>query len=296
MAGPRTFDPQRTPLADLFHEVLYTTLRIHQCPDAKAHVATVDALLANTRTVLAEERKLGEALIEGEVGISLRNSDLDEGVAGFKGVLLKKTAGKTDKPLYQRFFKNLPAHEVIRMSLRPQLALMEPWLGSLKAETDVELKDQGAALDKLVTAGKGALSAYDATVQAAVDFRLGKRLKLYTEVNATRQTLYGELCKLGKGGDWALAFFRAGKKRKEETALLTVAEAETRLAAAREQVTEAEADLAEARDRAAKAAAAATAAALLEQELKDAQHHQEELTRKIAALKGQLEHVKDRDE
>ena len=130
-------------------------------------------------------------------------------------------------------------------------------------------------------------------MQRVGDFRLGKRLKLYTDVNATRQTLYGELCKLGKGTEWATTFFRLGKRRKEETALLTVAEAEARLAAAKDQVTEAETELAEAKQREAKAAATATAAALLEQELKDAQHRQDDLQRKIAALKGQLDHLKE---
>jgi len=238
--------------------------------------------------LVAEERKLEDAYIEGEVAVSLRNADLDAGVTDFRGVLLKKTRGKTDAPLFQRFFAGRTASDVIRMSLRPELDLVSPWVASLKAETDPELKDQGTALEKLVTAGRAAISQYDAAAQALRDFRSGSRRKLFGDANTTRQTVYAELTKLGRTPDWVLSFFRPGRKRADGPAVLTLLDAQAAVAAAQAALREAEAQLAEAQERENKEAAEAAAREAVRKELAEAERQAAEAQRKVAELRQRV--------
>ena len=75
-----------------------------------------------------------------------------------------------------------------------------------------------------------------------------------------RQELYADLYRIGKSDrEWALSFFRPGKSSSRDVVrMLTVAEAQTELAAAQKAVAAAQAELteAQARDMAAQAAKA----------------------------------------
>ena len=288
MAGPRYLDPERLSLEDLYYEALFSALRLRNAPEAKALVAAGDKLLDDVRKAMESERKLHEALIDAEVGMSLRNNELDAGVTTFKAVLLKKTGGSTEGALYQRFFAGRQPHEIIRLSLRPQLPICEPWVASLAADPDKELQEQGTALGKLVQAGKDAVAKADAATQALRDFRAGARAALFETANAERRSLMGELAKLKKPKEWVNSFFLAGRQRRDE-GLPSVQTAQAAVVAAQVALVAAQKELQAAQQREADAAKQQADRDALQKELLTAKKQQEELKRRIAALEDELD-------
>ena len=242
MAGPRLLDSERMSLSDLYSEVLYTTMRLHHAPEAKALVAAADKQLGEVERVVGVDLTLQTKLVDGEVQVDWRNYDLDAWLGYFRGVLGTKRGGRPGQTLFDRFFHDKTPSEVIRMALRPELQVVTPWVASLKAETDAELKKQGSELEALVTAGADAVAAEDAATQAVRDFRAGQRLQLFDDINAWRQSLHGELSTLGKPREWAQSFFRPGRRRRVMPEL-TLLQAQSVVAALRAELTEAEADL-----------------------------------------------------
>ncbi len=288
MGGPRFLDPDRLSLSDLYFEWLYTTLRIRHAPEAKALVTDADKLLADVGRVMAVERAHEEAVIDGEVAVDWRNYDLDQGVGHFRNLLAVKRGGRPGQELFDRFFRNKAPHEVIRLALRPELALVGPWVASLKADPDIDLNAQGTALGSLVDAGNDAVAAQDSALQAVRDFRAGARRKLFDDVNAARQATHGELSKLGKPKEWVASFFRPGRRRRENPAL-TLAEAHAMLAAAQAELAEAQAVVEEVKKRDEEAALKAADRAKKQQALEEAQRQDAELKRRIAELQNELE-------
>jgi hypothetical protein len=288
MAGPRFLDPDRLSLTDLYFEWLYTTLRIRRAPEAKALVADADKLLTDIERVLGVERTHEEAVVDGEVAVDWRNFDLDAGVGHFRNVLAVKRGGRPGQELFDRFFRNKAPHEVIRLALRPELALVGPWVASLKADADIDLSAQGMALGKLVDAGVDAVAVQDRALQAMRDFRAGPRLRIFEEVNAARQSVHGEISKLGQPKEWVASFFRPARRRRENPAL-TLVEAQAQLAEAQAQLAEAQAAVEEVKKREEEAALKAADRAKKQQALEEAQRQDAELKRRIAELQHELE-------
>ena len=288
MAGPRFLDPDRLSLSELYFEWLYTTLRIRHAPEAKALVTDADKLLQEVERVMTVERAHEEAVIDGEVAVDWRNYDLDAAVGHFRNLLSVKRGGRPGQELFDRFFRNKAPHEVIRMALRPELALVGPWVASLKADTDIDLSAQGTVLGKLVDAGNDAVAAQDGALQAVRDFRAGPRRKLFDDVNAARQAANGELSKLGKPKEWVGSFFRPGRRRRDNPAL-TLVEAQALLAAAQAELSEAQAAVEEVKKREEEAALKAEGRAKKQQALEAAQRQDAELKRRIAELQHELE-------
>jgi hypothetical protein len=288
MAGPRYLDPERLSLYDLYLELLYTALRIRYAPEAKALVPVSDKLLADAQNLLIVERQHDEGVVEGEVAVDWRNYDIDVGVGFFRDLLAVKPQGKPGQELFQRFFAGRAAHEVIRMALRPELALVGPWVPSLKAETDIDLAAQGSALEKLVAAGEDAVATQDRALQARRDFDAGPRSKLFENANATRQSLHGELSKLGKPKEWVQSFFRVSKPRRKNP-IMTLAAAEAELSAAQAQLVEKQAQLEEVKSRDQSAAAQAAEREKKQKALAEAKKQDAELKRRIAELEDDLD-------
>ena len=288
MSAPRKLDAERTPLEDLVAEALFTKLMVRNTPEAKAHSAAADKLHGDAEGQLTKEQTLYAALLDAEVRVVIGNRVLDEWVVGFRGLLESKRASGTD--LFDRFFGRRRPSEVIRLALGAELAVVEPWIESLKADADAELKAQGAALDKAVTAGKAALGAHKAARQAIRDFRSGPRAALFEQVNSGRAALFGDLRELDKGkrdADWAESFFRPSR-RPDEPEEPTVAEAAAALETQRAALQAAEARLAEAQQREALAQAAAVAREAKEKERDAARKEMAALRSRLAALEEEL--------
>lgn len=288
MAGPRYLDPERLPLKDLCFELLYTALRLRNTPAAKALVAVSDKLLEDARKLLTYEAQLDEAVIEAEVAVDWRRSDLNAGVTLFAGILAVKPLGKSGQPLFERFFAGKAPHEVRYLALRPALRIVQPWVASLKAESEPDLASQGRALEKLVDAGQGAVAAQDLALQGKRDFVAGPRRQLFEEANATRQGLHGELHKLGNAREWVASFFRV-PRRITKRPPLTLAAAQAEVAQAQNALTEAQAQLEAVRSRDAAAAAQAAEREKKQQALSAAKQQNAELKRRIAELEDELE-------
>lgn len=286
MAGPRVLDPDRISTAELVEEALFLAIRVRQSPEAKGLVPLAEGLLTDARAGLAAEDKLRERLIEAEAGVLLRNIDLDTAVTDHRGVIQKKTRGKTDHKLYLRFYGSLTPHAIIKLGLRNQLPIVEPWVESCKRDPDPDLVDLGKSLEKAVGAGKDAVLAEDSAVQALRDFRADKRLKLFDAHNVGRRTIWAELTKLGLAVEFAMSFFRP-LSRRGRRAELTLADAEAAVVDAQERLKGAQADLAAAHERAAQATAASTARDEAKRALAAAEVEAQALARRIAALRGQ---------
>jgi hypothetical protein len=288
MATPKKLDVERTPLEVLVEEALFTKLMIRNTPEAKAQVAAADKLHGDAEAQLTKERALYAARLEAEVRIVIGNRVLDEWVTAFRGLLESKRASGVD--LFGRFFGSRRPSDVIRMALASEITVVEPWIESLKADADAELKAQGAALEKVVAAGKAALSAHKAARQAIKDFRSGPRAALFEQVNGGRAALFGALRELDKGKadeDWAESFFRPSR-RPEEPDEPTVAEATAELETQRAALKAAEARLAEAQQREALAQAAAAAREAKEKERDAARKEMAALRSRLAVLEEEL--------
>ncbi|MFO0573269.1 MAG: hypothetical protein U1A78_04655 [Polyangia bacterium] len=289
MGSPRKLDGERIPLEDLVEEVLFTKLMIRNTTESKAQVAAADKLHGDAEAQLTRERGLYTALLEAETRVAIGNRVLDEWVGAFRGLLeSKRASGGAD--LFGRFFGSRRPSEVIRMPLGAELALVEPWVESLKADADAELKAQGAALEKVVAAGSTALAAHKAARQALKDFRSGARAALFNQVNSGRAALFGALRELDKGrtdAAWAESFFRPSR-RPDEADEPTVAEANAQLETQRAALKAAEARLAEAQQREALAQAELAAREAKEKERDAARKELMALRDRLAELEAQL--------
>ncbi|MBL9009161.1 MAG: hypothetical protein JNJ46_33180 [Myxococcales bacterium] len=288
MAGPRTLDPDRMPLRELVDECLYTAVRIRQSPLAKAQLALAESLLADARAGLAIEAKLTERQIEADAGIALRNLDLDAAVTEHKSVIARLTRGKTEHTLYQRFYGGLSPHALIRLGLRAELAIVEPWIESLKRDPDPALSALATPLGQAVKEGRDAVAAQDQVIQALRDFRADKRAKLFDTVNAGRRTLWAALGALDQGPDFALSFFRVGGSRSRGQTL-SLAAAEEAVAAARAQLAEAEEDRAAAKRQADEEAAQEAARQDAARALSQAEAEAQALKQRIEMLRAAAE-------
>lgn len=285
MAGPRNLDADRVSLRELVDETLYTAVRVRQSPEAKPQLALAESLLTNARAGLALEDKLSESLIEADAGVILRNLDLDGFVVEHRGVVQRKTRGKTEHKLYQRFYGSLTPHAIIRLGLRSELPVIEPWLESLKRDPDNDLQALATPLEKVLADGRKACEAQDHAVQAIRDYRAGKRAQLFESVNAGRRTIWAAISALPDGVDLASSLFRvsAGRPRAGE---LTLSVAEAAVATAESQLKEAQAQLAAVK--AQEHAAAAEAAARIEAQraLAEAEAQAAALAARIATLRA----------
>lgn len=288
MAGPRYLDPERISLKDLCFELLYTALRLRNTPTAKALVSDADKQLVEAQKQLAVEAQLDEAVIDAEVAVDWRRYDLNAGLTLFGGILATKPMGRSGQPLFERFFNGKALYEVRELALRSALRIVQPWIASLKAESDGDLVNQGAALEKLVSAAHDAVAAHERALQGKRDFLAGLRRQLFEEANASRQWLHGELHKLGSSREWVSGFFRIPRRTRKtplvtlESALADVAQAQAALESAQVQL-----DAVRSRD-----AAAVTQAAEREkkqQALTAAKQQTAELKRRIAELEQELD-------
>ena len=284
MAGPKTLDPDRMTTDELLREALFLALRIRQCPEAHAIEPRAQALLASARAGQQAEAALAERIVEAEAGVALRDGDLDLAVAEHRAVILRKTRGRTDAGLYQRFYRAMPPSDVVRLGLRSELAIVGPWVGSLLADGDPDLQALGRLLQQAVTAGEAAVAAHQGALQAMRDFRAGERPRLFAAQNLGRRTIWVELTRLSRGAEGARTFFRPSPKRAVRTEP-TVAEAEAAVGAAEAQLQGAQGALVEARARASAAAAAAEKRAAAQRDLAQAEAEAEALARRIAALR-----------
>lgn len=128
---------------------------------------------------------------------------------------------------------------------------MRDWVPVLAAAEQPPLVDIGARFAPLVDEADVAVADQKAVARRWVDFeKIGSRCKLIDDFNSLRYSLHADLCKLretpeGKGlpTDFADRFFSREHRPSTSTPAPTVAEVETRLQAARQQVAELEAQL-----------------------------------------------------
>lgn len=285
MAGPRTLNPDRCTTAELVEEALFLAIRVRQSPEAKALVPAAESMLTDARAGLAVEDKLRERLIEAEAALLLRDLDLDLVVIDHRGVIHKKTRGKTDHKLYQRFYSGLLPSQIIRLGLRSELPIVEPWVESCKRDPDPDLQDLGKTLEKAVSAGREAVAAEDLATQAMRDFRADKRAKLFDSISAGRRSVWAELTKLGHGAEFAASFFRSAPRRRRSE--LTLAEAESLVHGVEAQLKEAQAELAAAKSRADQLVASELRRREAQSALAAAEAQAQTLARQIATLRQQ---------
>lgn len=276
--GPRTL-PSRTTAEQLLSEVLFTTLRIRQAPDAKALITDADKHLAEVRAAVAKEQRLAEALIEAEVLVSLVDSDVDALVYELRTVIAKKSLVPAGLPLWDRFFPNQAPSEIAARALRSELPIVARWVDSLLADPDKDLQALGPPFSKAVAAAKDALDKQDKAVQAIRDFVSTERVALLEAADHVRHKQWVALSSLAKPPMWVDAFFRPGKNGNavKPLAPLTLAEAEAEVQAATQQLAELKAADQAARDKAAADAARARELAETDQKIAELSERAEKL-------------------
>lgn len=293
MAGMRNLDPDRLDLEELSDETLHTKLVIENTPESRALSPEADLVHADVTAMLGKEQKLRIARVAADVQVSLGNRRLDGLVAKLRSVVNQRTDGKTDHPLFRRFFARYRPSEVIRMSLATELPVVEAWLESLKSDPDAELAAIGAELAKAVSAGRAAILAQATARQAQRDFDAGERLSLFSQVNTGRSALFAALRKLQDDSAWLESFFRQAPRRSPEDreepgvteAQALVASKDAELAAARAQLV-----AAQQRETAAQAEAAARTERDRERDAK--KKELAALMARLAELEGDLKPVR----
>lgn len=256
MTGPRTL-PRRISLQDLAMEVFFTVTRLRNTTETETLTPAAEKVLAEVRAVRAVEEKLTEDIVTAEARVAVCNLQLDPLVYDLRAVIARLVSGVTTAPLWERYFKTETPSRTAARALRTELPIVAPWVSSLKAEAEADLRSLGAKFELAVTRGKEALDKEDEAHQAYLVFETGAELQIKEAVQSWRQELYVDLHRIGKGErDWALSFFRPGKSPSRDVVrMLTVPEAQTELAEAHKAVADAQKELAAAQAREAAAQA-----------------------------------------
>jgi hypothetical protein len=296
----RILDPERTTLEDLVTEIRYTLVRLRLHPQGSALVPRFEALLADAQAAFLQEMALRAALYEADVAIGWRDENIDIVVRMIASTILKIVGNERRDPLYQRYFGNQSPSEVTRPVLGKELETVRSWIESLAASPHEELKQLANLLEERVTAADVAVEAQRDRRQQLDDFRLlGARQRIFERANAERKEAYGVLSKMpyseptllqGAGrqepGDFGQRFFRAQRRRDNEP--LDVDEAREALERTRKAVTEAEAELKAAEERARTEAAEKAQRVADKEELERAKKAAAEAARKVAELEERV--------
>lgn len=112
---------------------------------------------------------------------------------------------------YKLYFKKSPSL-VVKLGLASQLEAAQSWPTALASEQAPSLQALAAQFTAAFAAGKAALAAREAAELATATHRVREILPFIDDLNAARQSVYGELSKLAgqlrKPRGWAESFFR----------------------------------------------------------------------------------------
>ncbi|HEX2569805.1 MAG TPA: hypothetical protein VH877_09630 [Polyangia bacterium] len=256
MATIQTFGIDDT-LATLRSEWLYTLARLLKSPHTEAFVPKFRAVGAMLDAALKTQTELEDASIIAAAGRDAADDALDPLVMQIINALLLVTKNNRDDPLFVSYTANQTPAEIVRPVLGAELTTVAGWVEPLKKEDDAILQTLGAQLEEAVAAGQRAEKEVAAADKALSDFRLtGERKKAVDALNAARGSLLGSLIKfqhdnpqLRLPADWATGFFRHTTKGGKYGT--TMAQAEQILAKLSEQMTAAQANMAELKQKAA---------------------------------------------
>lgn len=168
------------------------------------------AFVKRTLEVGAEQRNHWEDDLIQQANIRFLNINLDSQTSSVdKHVLLRVDMNRKDSE-YQQFFPQAPS-AIIKLGLESQLDVVRGWPTKLDAIDDAQIQAHGKSLGQLIVQGDAAIQARaDARARTAVH-RVRRIEALIHDLNAARQSAYGELLKRAVANDkpkaWARAFF-----------------------------------------------------------------------------------------
>jgi hypothetical protein len=293
--APRTLDPERMSLDELFDEIAFTVVRLRLSSLASPHLAAFEILDTEAKAVQVEERRLAALLLAAEAAIDWIDEEIDGSVRLLSASILKIVRNDRNDPLYLRYFGGQTPSELARPVLGRELTTVRGWVDSLKASPHDELKDLGTVIEQQVTAADNAVQARQETQQQMEDFRrLGARARIFERVNAERKTTQAGLATLPRGDadrrlsrDFAERFFRQNRRR--PSGELSVDEAREALERMRKAMAEAEANLRAAEERAQQAVQAKAERAAAEAELVATKRAITLANRRAAELRDKLD-------
>lgn len=162
--------------------------------------------------VATEQRNHWEDELILQASVHFLNINLDTHTSRIDKNLLSHVDMDRKSSEYQQIFSQAPS-AIIKLGLASQLDVVRNWPTKLAAIEDSKLQENGKTLNSLVTEGDAAIQARaDARARTAVH-RVRRIEALINDLNAARQSAYGELLKRAAAHDkpkaWARAFFRS---------------------------------------------------------------------------------------
>jgi hypothetical protein len=256
MATIQTFGTDDT-LATLRSEWQYTLARLLKSPHTEDFIPAFRAVGAILDAAIKTQTGLEDASLIAAAGRDAADDALDPLVLQITNALLVVTKNNRYDPLFISYTGHQTPAEIVRPVLGAELTTVAGWVEPLKKEDDAILQTLGAQLEEAVAAGQRAEKEVAAADKALSDFRLtGERKKAVDALNAARGSLLGSLIKfqhdnpqLRLPADWATGFFRHTTKGGKYGT--TMAQAEQILAKLSEQMTAAQANMAELKQKAA---------------------------------------------
>jgi hypothetical protein len=150
-----------------------------------------------------------------EAKVENADAALDSATATLNTTLLHLENQKRDSARFKLYFRDAP-NMVIRLGLASQLDVVKGWPTALGGETDASLQSLAAGFTTVIAAGTAAIEARAQAVLATATHRAREIVPFVDDLNAARQSLFGELTRLAAGKrprGWPERFFRATPER-----------------------------------------------------------------------------------
>lgn len=239
----------RSSILTLLLELRYTISRCQADPRAAFVVPVFQPLRDECAVVQQQEFDFLERLSNAQASVDISDENLDDFGSRLSKAVLTITKDDRSHPLYQHFFGKKPISVFLRPKLGVQLEAMRPWSHSLATSDFPALKAMATELDHLISAADKAVASRTETQNLIRKFRdVGARRQLFDKVNAARKKADGDLAKLaietaGLPSAYADGFFRSAPTVDDvneptvDSVTQDIGDLETKLAAAKEQLT-----------------------------------------------------------
>jgi len=283
--------PYHIPLQQLRREVVYTLARAKRRDHVKALIDPLKSQLDVINQAIAKETALIDAVEHARAEVDDVDEQLD-GIFEETAAQAKLAVGNVlSDPLWQSLFGSRRPSEWMRLRLGEELEQVRSWPGKLKGAAAAGLRDLVPEIEACLLLCDAAAKSEQTAVTAYETWRLGARVGLVDKVNALRKQLAGEVeahAHTTRGSrEQGLGLFRltTTKRGARQTSIDNL---KAELAAAKQQVSELEAQLLAAQKQAEEEAQIEAERLVAEAKLAELENARSETERHIAELRKKL--------
>jgi hypothetical protein len=213
---PRNLRHETLSLEDLWYDILYTEARLSYEDNGKAFVAAATSLVDRAELVRLGQLKVWRKEVIAQAHVDSRNEALDNLTREFEKQLYRylEDDGVREPykdPRYKAYFPE-GLSRTINLGLETQIQKTKFFVTAIRKENATSLLAFAARfIDEFAKADVAIKELRDTQVERR-NHRTNEIIKLFDDVNAERQNLYGKLTSYAAdqrlGREWAEKFFR----------------------------------------------------------------------------------------